>query len=371
MKKQIIILLFFAITQIVITQSNKIENVFSENILNEEFYKKPKYFPDIQNSNQFAVTLSKEGKYFIGTKESDLNIIINWENDLENYELNSSFTFSPVDNTGIFKNNSSQTFGYILNYNPDIQTGLIFELNSLKKYRLSLISDGKKINITSSNSNIDGWIKSSNIIKNIKNEITVKTNNSLFEFYINDNFETSYVSNLNHREKNKNMKLGFFLGMNSKVKVDNFTINTDTNYSGVNKVTSLSSEDINTLIIENEKLKNDKTFEENQKIKQLENVIEILENEIKYISSIKDSIEIENKKFEPFVDQIDGDYDILYTISKDLKNQIENNRNLRTENNLLIDSIKKIKNSQEQFKLEYLNKIIAIEKNDTINKNEQ
>ena len=70
MKKQIIILLFFAITQIVITQSNKIENVFSENILNEEFYKKPKYFPDIQNSNQFAVTLSKEGKYFIGTKES-------------------------------------------------------------------------------------------------------------------------------------------------------------------------------------------------------------------------------------------------------------------------------------------------------------
>ena len=64
----------------------------------------------------------------------------------------------------------------------------------------------------------------------------------------------------------------------------------------MNKVTSLSSEDINTLIIENEKLKNDKTFEENQKIKQLENVIEILENEIKYISSIKDSIEIENKK---------------------------------------------------------------------------
>ena len=32
-----------------------------------------------------------------------------------------------------------------------------------------------------------------NIIKNIKNEITVKTNNSLFEFYINDNFETSYT----------------------------------------------------------------------------------------------------------------------------------------------------------------------------------
>tara|TARA_B100001287_G_scaffold248658_1_gene227996 strand:- start:2554 stop:3684 length:1131 start_codon:yes stop_codon:yes gene_type:complete len=370
MKKQIITLLFFAITQIVITQNKKIENVFSENILNEEFYKKPKYFPDIQNSSQFAVTLSKEGKYFIGTKESDLNIIINWENDLENYELNSSFTFSPVDNSSIFKNNSSQIFGYILNYNPDDQTGLIFELNSLKKYRLSLISDGKKINITSSNSNIDGWIKSSNIIKNIKNEITVKTNNSLFEFYINDNFETSHTVNLNHRKKNKNMKFGFFLGVNSKVKVDNFTLNTDTNYSGVNKVISLSSEDISNLIKENEKLKNVNSFEENQKIKQLENVIEILENEIKYISSINDSIEIENKKFEPFVDQIDGDYDILYTISKDLKKEIENNRNLRTENNLLIDSIKKIKNNQELFKLEYLNKLIAIEKSDTINKND-
>ena len=133
----------------------------------------------------------------------------------------------------------------------------------------------------------------------------------------------------------------------------------------------LGDGDLNRLLKNAEKLKDDKTIEENQKIKQLENVIEILENEIKYISSINDSIEIENKKFEPFVDQIDGDYDILYTISKDLKNQIENNRNLRTENNLLIDSIKKIKNSQEQFKLEYLNKIIAIEKNDTINKNEQ
>ena len=370
MKKQIIILLFFAITQIVITQNKKIENVFSEIILNEEFYKKPKYFPDIHNSDQFAVTLSREGKYFIGTKESDLNIIINWENDLENYELNSSFTFSPADNTKIFKNNSPQIFGYILNYNPNNQTGLIFELNSLKKYRLSLISEGKKINITSSNSNIGGWIKSSNIIKNIKNEITVKTDNGLYEFYINDNFETSYTRNLNQSKKNKNMKFGFYLGMNSKVKVDNFTLNTDTNYFGVNKVVSLSSEDINNLIKENEKLKNVNSFEENQKIKQLENVIEILEKEIKFISSINDSIEIENKKFEPFVDQIDGDYEFLYTLSKDLKQEIENNRNLRIENNLLIDSIKKITNSQELFKLEYLNKLIEIEKNDTINKNE-
>ena len=370
MKKKIIIILFLAVTQSIISQNKKVENIFSENILNEEFHKTTKYFPNIQSGDQFGVILPKEGKYFIGTKESDLNIIISWENDLENYELNSSFTFSPMDNRSVFKNNSYQIFGFILNYNPNNQTGLIFELNSSKKYRLSLISDGKKINISSSNSNIDGWIKSSNIIKNIKNEITVRTNNSLYEFYINDNFETSYTSNLNQNKTSKNMKFGFYLGMNTKVKVDNFTVNTDTNYFGINKLTSLSNEDIENLINENEKLKNINSFEENQKIKQLENVIEILEKEIKFISSINDSIKIENKKLEPFIGQINGDYDFLYSLSKDLKYEIENNRILRTENNLLVDSIKKIIDKQEVFKLEYLNKLIEIEKNDTINKNE-
>ena len=58
--------------------------------------------------------------------------------------------------------------------------------------------------------------------------------------------------------------------------------------------------------------------------------------------------------------------DFLYTLSKNLKDEIQKNRLLKSEKNMLLDSIQTLIDNQEVFKLEYLNTLINIEQEDTI-----
>ena len=50
----------------------------------------------------------------------------------------------------------------------------------------------------------------------------------------------------------------------------------------------------------------------------------------------------------------------------DLKDEIQRNRVLKNEKKVLLDSIQKLIDNQEIFKLEYLNTLITIEQQDTI-----
>ena len=63
---------------------------------------------------------------------------------------------------------------------------------------------------------------------------------------------------------------------------------------------------------------------------------------------------------------MDGNTDFLYTLSKNLKDEIQRNRVLKNEKKVLLDSIQKLIDNQEIFKLEYLNTLITIEQQDTI-----
>ena len=60
----------------------------------------------------------------------------------------------------------------------------------------------------------------------------------------------------------------------------------------------------------------------------------------------------------------------MYTLTKDLKEQMEKNNILHEKNQLLMDSINFLIKKQDEFKLEYLRVLDSMmEKNDTINEN--
>ena len=80
-----------------------------------------------------------------------------------------------------------------------------------------------------------------------------------------------------------------------------------------------------------------------------------------------DSLKEENEKFQPFQDIIQENGNFMYTLTKDLKEQMEKNNILHDKNQMLMDSIDWLIKKQDDFKLEYLRVLDSMmEKNDTI-----
>lgn len=367
MKSIELILLLIFCSYPILAQNNIIEDIFSQYVFREDFNEKNDTFPTEQiSTNQFAVFQEKKGEYFIGSDQSQHIVMIDWKNDLINFELKTDFKFGPEEQLiNLFQTESPQEFGILMKYNPDTQQGLIFEINSFKKYRLTYIKkDTKNRYLTYSKD--DGWIKSDNLIYNGKNEILIKTSDNKFDFYINGNFE--FKINLNKKRINDLSygRFGFILAPKTKTKIDYIYISTLEEYDGINKVLHLNQKESENLIIENQNLKKQKKIQETEKIKELNDVIKLLENQLKITNNIKDSLYIEMSEFEPFRELIYANKDLIYTLSKDLTNEIEKNRLLKEKNRTLVDSIQTLIKNQEIFRLEYLKILMEQEATDTI-----
>ena len=361
---RLIIVLIVYSNNLIAQQSTEV--VLSQNVFREEFNESNSMFPIEQIGEQFAVLLENEGQYFLGSGKTQYTPMINWENDLTSFELKTSIKLAPEEKLNLFQNTQGQTFGIILQYNPNTQEALIFETNSFKKYRLVYIKkDTKNKNLTYSKDN--GWVKSENIRKNAKNEILIKKINEKCEFYINGDLEFKINLSKKRLPPLKAGRFGFHLGNNTKVKIDYLYISTTKEYNGINKKMNFNEEEIKIIINENTELKTKIKLNESEKISELNNVIKLLENELKSINILNDSLTFENKELKPFKDLMGDDKDFIYTLSKNLKEQIEKNNSLKEEKKQLLDSITTLIQNQELFKIEYLNVLMNQEKKDSIN----
>ena len=104
---------------LVFAQQNNIKK-FSQSILKEDFNKLSKMFPTESELGGFSVIIDTLGQYFIGSEKSNYTTMVNWENDLVEYELETVFEFAPEEKIDLLKNKTSQVFGTILQYNPDL-----------------------------------------------------------------------------------------------------------------------------------------------------------------------------------------------------------------------------------------------------------
>ena len=360
-----IIICFIFSTTIGLSQNGKIKEIFSQKILTEDFYQQNTSFPIVTGTDgKYAIIMDSLGYYGIGSGQSPYPVLIGWENDLEEFELKVSVRLKNEAESFVIQKLQGQTgqiIGLILKYNPDTQEGLIFETNSVRQYRLSHLKNGKLKSIT------DNWIFTENLRRNEKNDITIRVKNNLYEFYINDKFE--FHDNL-ERINNYLMagKFGFYLGANTQVQIDYIYISALKEYNGANKLFNLSEEDAQKLIEEQESIKNQLKKEKENALNELETVIQILENQLKYSNQTVDSLRKEIDKYEPFKDLIKENGNFMHTLTKDLKLQLEKNNILKNTNKTLSDSIEYLIEKQEEFKLEYLRVLDSmIEQNDTIN----
>ncbi|MBF26141.1 MAG: hypothetical protein CMP49_06505 [Flavobacteriales bacterium] len=365
MYRPLIIFYFLIYSCIVLSQENKINEIFLERIITEDFNNQKSIFPTITAlDGKYAIIIDSLGYYGLGSNNSPYPLIIGWENDLMYFELKLSYRLKNEENSFVLQKiqgETGQTIGIILKYNPDNQEALIFETNGVKQYRLSHLKNEKLHHLT------NDWIFSENLNRNDRNEILIRTKNNKYEFYINGQFE--YRENFNKIDSILNPgKFGFYIGENTQVMIDYFYISALENYNGINKVLNLSEEDAKILLEEKKEIQKLLNQEKLDAVKELESVIELLEIQLKSNNKLIDSLRSQNKRYEPFEDIINENGNFMYTLTKDLKNQMEKNKKLKNINTILNDSIKFLINRQEEFKLEYLRVIDSMmEQKDTLN----
>ena len=131
------------------------------------------------------------------------------------------------------------------------------------------IPNGEKKNITFSNNNDKGWIKSEKLRKNEKNEILIKTKHGKYEFYINGDIVFNYDFFQKNSSKLQAGRFGFHLAPETKVKVDYLYISTNKDYNGINRRFNFSENDAKEIIAENNKLKQKINQNESKKIMNL------------------------------------------------------------------------------------------------------
>ena len=351
------ILIFFLLPYtILLGQKNMIEEKFSQDIFREDFKETSEKFPTEQIGDKFAILLESEDQYFIGTEKSNYTVMINWENDLTEFELRSLIKMAPEEKLSIFPGQTPQVAGIIMQYNPDTQEGLIFEINSFKKYRLVYMkNDSQNRHLTYSND--EDWVKSDNLKKNERNEIHIKSKANKFEFYINGEFEFKIDLNRKRIDSLSAGRFGFHLGPETKIKIDYLYISAPKNYTGMNQLLKLTEEEVKGIIAENTQLKEKKKSDSIKEVEDLKKVILLVENQLKELNAKNDSLMKQNLELEPFRELIGDNKDFIYTLSKDLENEITTTTILKEENKTLMDSIEILHEKQKLFKLEYLKAI--------------
>ena len=362
-----IIIYFVLFASIGMSQNRTIKDVFSQKILTEDFTEQNYSFPTITGSDgKYAIIMDSLGYYGLGSGNTEYPILIDWKNDLIDFELKIKLRLKNETESFVvqkLQGQKGQIIGFIMKYNPDKQEAIIFETNTVRQYRLSHLKNDKLRSLT------DGWVFTENLKRNEVNEIIIKTRDSQYDFYINDKF--TFTKNLRKLENVLSFgDFGFYIGPNTQVMIDYFHISTLKDYNGVNKLFNLSEEEAKELIKEKEDMKKKLEQEKTTATKELKEVIELLEQELKSSNQLIDSLQTQNERFEPFKGLIEENGNFMYTLTKDLKEQMEKNNILHEKNQLLMDSINFLIKKQDEFKLEYLRVLDSMmEKNDTINEN--
>ena len=355
MKNYLICLLF--ISNYFFAQS-KLKINFNQSLIKENFDSISADWP-ITISDDLFISIDN-GEYFLNNSRNNENAVIsNWKNDLKSYKIQTSFKLAP-------REIEKPYLGIVTNSKDDGSEAIIFDFDGAKRYRIRYYSNGK-IKIISKKNSKDGWKKSDNLNRYEEfNNITIQTNGKVYELYINNKLEFTFDINYIIKKSISIGKFGLIIGPNTRSRVEYFNIYSDQDYNGINKTINLKKGDLDEILNENNEMSNkiDSLLIENKKILQFESVISILEDELKITSALKDSLMSENLRFEELQNLLgEIDENLLISMTKELKSQLEITQILKQDKKALQDSINYLIQSNELFKLELLNSVIDKENN--------
>lgn len=322
-----------------------VDNKLNQLLFEETFGELNQLWPVLTNNENFFVF--DDGEYFMNRtkKESPYAIISNWENNLSSFRIRSSLMLGPVEN-------NNQSIGLICRASKDGKSAIIFEINKFHKFRIRQLVEGRYQIVTREGKN--GWIKN-NIIKGINeyNDIELRTNGIDHDIYINNQLLFSF-----RMEETIEGSFGFFIGPETKGRVDFFNVYADELYRDASKV-YLSDEQIKNLIKENDYLKIELEQSLDARAIELQNALRILEKQLTSLDLINNQLDKENSQYAIIKSAVDTtQIDLLLHLSHKVINSTLDNRQLKILNSMLIDSLTNAKINFENLEIDLFQKVI-------------
>ena len=147
-----------------------------------------------------------------------------------------------------------------------------------------------------------------------------------------------------------------YIGPETKGRIDYFNVYADELYRDKNKI-YLTDDEVRDLIKENENLKIKLEQSLDARAIELENVIRILENQLKALQLINEQLDMENSKYAVIKSAIDtSEVDLLLNLSYKVIDKSLESRQLKIENKIITDSLSNMKSHFDSLELELFQK---------------
>ena len=301
-------------------------------------------WPTITTTENYYVVDS--GEYYMNRNNpvSPYIVLANYKNELNVFHIATKIKMGPSEN-------AQSSAGIACMVQTEKNTALIFEFNQKQRFRIAKIKEGQLIPLSNDR---DGWEKSSNL-KGINefNLLEIKSAKGDYDFYINGTLVASlYDGEFTYGN------MGFFLGPETKVRADYFYVRT-TPPSPEELARSACEEEMEQLRKENEALKKELSQRMDEQIVELQGVIRLLESQLAETTEENERLKKEIVQYEEIRYLVGNiDRDLLLTLSRNLKSEIDKNNQLSRENYQLKDSIARLNERYREFQTQVLDKIL-------------
>jgi hypothetical protein len=335
----------FLVFSITATSQQTVHNKLNQMMLDESFSELNDIWPVITNDDNFFVF--DKGEYFMNRTKmgSPYAIMANWDNDLNTFSIRTSLMLGPVESM-------SQSLGLIFRASNDGQSALICDINKFHRFRIRQLIEGRYQIVSTEGK--EGWIKNS-AIKGINeyNDINIRSNGTDHDLYINGLLVYSF-----RIEGLKEGSFGLFIGPDTKGRVDFINIYADELYRDKSKI-YLTDEEVRELMKENKSLKIELEQSLDARALELQNAIRILENQLKAMRLMNEHLDKENSQYAVIKSAVDtNNVNLLLNLSHKVINNTLENRQLKIENTIIVDSLANIKTHFENLELELFQKVI-------------
>jgi len=343
MKKALIALLVLFSTNHFAQQ--RIFGEFPREAFVDDFNENAGKWPTITTTENYYVVDS--GEYYMNRNNPVAPYIVmaNYKNELNVFHIATKIKMGPSDN-------DQSSVGIACMVQTEKNSALIFEFNQKQRFRIVKIKDGQLVPLSNTR---DGWEKSSQL-KGINefNLLEIKSAKGDYDFYINGGLVASlYDGEFSYGN------MGFFLGPETKARADYFYVRT-TPPSPEELARSACEEEMEQLRKENEALKKELSQRMDEQIVELQGVIRLLESQLAETTEENERLKKEIIQYEEIRYLVGNiDRDLLLTLSRNLKSEIEKNNQLSRENYQLKDSIARLNEQYREFQTQVLDKILS------------
>jgi hypothetical protein len=295
--------------------------------------------------NYFVVD---QGEYFMNrnSEASPYAVMANFPNEMTKFHLESSVRLGPVED-------KEQSIGLIFMSQSEANSAMVFEINGYSRFRMKKINAGYIDFYTGGESSRDGWEKFSEILPPGEiNVLEVKYSSGNYDLQINGQYVMSFYD-----PDFKYGGMGLFIGAKTKARVDRYYVRgpeIDSSLVACEECEQKRRQ----LEEENKQLREQLNQRMDAQMIELQSVIQLLEEQLMESNKENELLRKEIAQYEELRFLLGNiDRDLILTLSRNLKTEMQENQYLQQEIRALKDSLSQLNSDYDSFRLDVLEKI--------------